>query len=301
MNRRDARRTSVVFSAILWTAGASALPNPAGDAIGAAADGIRQQSHVRAQALRDQAVWPAFEPRCSAEFESDPAAFLDSHSPDEIARACGLPTEGEYNELVQSHPGLRVHLAYNIRDGARDRFGRVIVSPEPNLAEYVARVAPKVLIKIDKSSQWMTVESPAGTKRYPVSTGDPKQRHAIETPVGCFVPDALHGRGYRALNGASAGAPMAYAIHFAGGAAIHATVPANYHLLGRRRASHGCVRTYLEHAREINETVATHGKRILSVPEGETVANDGGFATTVTAARPRPQRFDFANTLICVQ
>lgn len=90
---------------------------------------------------------------------------------------------------------------------------------------------------------------------------------------------------------------MPYAIHFDGGNAIHSTEPRFYHLLGKRRASHGCVRTYLEHAKEINELVWMHGRRFPTLSEMEP------GATAVTAAPPRARRqsFDYSNTLICVR
>jgi len=132
----------------------------------------------------------------------------------------------------------------------KDRMARIVAIAIAWLVWMQASADADLSVRIDKSSQTMTV-STDGVPRYvwPVSTG----RAGYGTPSGVFRPQRLERRWFsrRYYN-----SPMPHAIFFYHGFAIHGTH--DIHRLGGP-ASHGCVRLHPAHAARLFALVRQAG------------------------------------------
>jgi lipoprotein-anchoring transpeptidase ErfK/SrfK len=109
-----------------------------------------------------------------------------------------------------------------------------------------------VVVRIDKSSQRMTVSVDGSTRyNWPVSTG----RSGYGTPSGTFHPQSMARRYFSRKYYNS---PMPHAIFFYRGFAIHGTNDISR--LGGL-ASHGCVRLHPSHAAALFALVERDGPR----------------------------------------
>jgi len=115
----------------------------------------------------------------------------------------------------------------------------LLLSTLAAIACSTADAGASVLVRIDKSSQRMTV-SVAGRPAYswPVSTG----RGGFGTPAGRFRPQWMARSWFSTRY---YGSPMPHSIFFHKGYAIHGT---NYISRLGGPASHGCVRLHPAHA-----------------------------------------------------
>jgi lipoprotein-anchoring transpeptidase ErfK/SrfK len=125
-----------------------------------------------------------------------------------------------------------------------------------------SRAYAYVEIKIDLSSQTMTVHSGSGeTYVWPISSGKPGH----PTPRGVFRPRAMYVMVHSAKYD---NAPMPHSIFFYGQYAIHGT-----NAVGKlgRPASHGCVRISPAHAATLFAMVQRQGAeiRIVGSPSGD--------------------------------
>ena len=123
-----------------------------------------------------------------------------------------------------------------------------------------APAAAEVLVRIDKSSQRMSV-AVNGAQRYTwaISTG-----LGGGPPSGTFQPERLERKWFSRKYD---WAPMPHAIFFYHGFAIHGT---NHVSRLGRRASHGCVRLHPSHAATLFALVQSHGKSNTRIVIGET-------------------------------
>ena len=165
-----------------------------------------------------------------AEALADPGKFIDSHTPGEVSVAFGLP-------------GSR-YLISNAK----------------------ARLA-LVRIRVDLTTQRLTVEGPGVNKIFKISSGlAPK--YATPGSGKCFAPDFIEAMHYSSLYNK---APMPNSIFFNGNIAIHGT-EAEW-LLGKP-ASHGCIRLSKANAKSLYDVVKANGKSNASIcVEGTTPVN----------------------------
>lgn len=139
--------------------------------------------------------------------------------------------------------------------------------------------ASKILIKIDKAAQKMTV-SVDGEERYhwPVSTG----RAGYSTPSGTFTATSMNEIWYSKQWD---NAPMPHAIFFTrDGHAIHGTNEVRH--LGQP-ASHGCVRISPQNAATLFTLVADNGLKNTQVVLAGTAPGRGD--RTTSHSRPKPK------------
>ena len=165
-----------------------------------------------------------------AEALADPGKFIDSHTPGEVSVAFGLP-------------GSR-YLISNAK----------------------ARLA-LVRIRVDLTTQRLTVEGPGVNKIFRISSGlAPK--YATPGSGKCFAPDFIEAMHYSSLYNK---APMPNSIFYNGNIAIHGT-EAEW-LLGKP-ASHGCIRLSKANAKSLYDVVKANGKSNASIcVEGTTPVN----------------------------
>ncbi len=121
--------------------------------------------------------------------------------------------------------------------------------------------APLVVATVNRATQEMTVTVGAGddTQTYgpwKVSTA----RAPYKTPAGTYPAAWLSEHHWSK----EYHAPMPFAVFFNAGRAVHAATRGEYAKLGTP-ASHGCVRTSLEHAQIFFELVKTYGKENAAV------------------------------------
>lgn len=121
-------------------------------------------------------------------------------------------------------------------------------------------------IRVDLTSQTMTVSSDSGTYVWPVSSA----RRGYVTPRGVYKPYRLAKMHYSRKYDM---APMPHSIFFRGGYAIHGTNDARN--LGRP-ASHGCIRLSKANAAALHAMVQK---------EGATIAIDGTPRHTMIASK----------------
>ena len=166
-----------------------------------------------------------------AEAYADLDKFADERTPAELGLVFGLP-EG-------------------------DRF--VIPNAKAQLAA--------VRIRVDLTTQRLTVEGPEVNKIFKISSGlAPK--YGTPGSGKCFAPDFIEAMHYSSLYNK---APMPNSIFYNGNIAIHGT-EAEW-LLGKP-ASHGCIRLSKADAKTLYEVVKANGKSKASVcVEGKTPAN----------------------------
>jgi lipoprotein-anchoring transpeptidase ErfK/SrfK len=132
---------------------------------------------------------------------------------------------------------------------------------------------PELVIKIDKSSQRMTV----------LVEGDQRHVWAISTgleggpPTGTYRPERLHRKWFSRKYYWS---PMPHSIFFHEGYAIHGT---QYVSRLGRQASHGCVRLHPTNAATLFALVLEHGR------ENTRIVVEGS-APVIARAKPRPVR-----------
>ena len=163
-----------------------------------------------------------------AEAYADPDKFADERTPAELGLVFGLP-EG-------------------------DRF--VIPNAKAQLAV--------VRIRVDLTTQRLTVEGPGVNKVFKISSGlAPK--YGTPGSGKCFAPDFIEAMHYSSLYNK---APMPNSIFYNGNIAIHGT-EAEW-LLGKP-ASHGCIRLSKANAKSLYDVVKANGKSNASIcVEGKT-------------------------------
>ena len=146
-------------------------------------------------------------------------------------------------------PGIVIAVPKNI-----DRLSIYDVSPFPR---YVASTGEKTIYVSQKKLAWAAYD-PAGELLWwgPISSGIGKCNvlGGCKTPTGSFRVirkqdmDCVSTVFPRRANGENGGALMPYCMHFYMGYALHGS----YEVPGYR-ASHGCVRMFIEDARWLNE------------------------------------------------
>jgi lipoprotein-anchoring transpeptidase ErfK/SrfK len=154
--------------------------------------------------------------------EQDPVKVMDEGTPDEIARAFGMPTEAEADLVeIQNPQSLRQDAVYG----------------------------GEVAITVDIASQSLMAQYPGGSMSAAVSTA----RRGYYTKTGCFRRPSLELMHYSSKYENS---PMPHSMFYYGGFAIHGTYEQSR--LGRP-ASHGCVRVSLANATTLYSIVKTYG------------------------------------------
>jgi lipoprotein-anchoring transpeptidase ErfK/SrfK len=133
------------------------------------------------------------------------------------------------------------------------RLERIRIAKEIKRKKVAAlkRKRNKIVAKIDISQQKMKVYK--GGKlihKWKVSTG----KKGFSTPTGMFRPTMMEKMH---LSKQYNNAPMPYSVFFNGGIAIHGTK--SVRRLGRR-ASHGCVRVRIPHAKQLYALVQKSGR-----------------------------------------
>lgn len=165
-----------------------------------------------------------------AEALADPAKFIDSHTPGEVSLAFGLA--GGYRYVISK-----------------------------SKAQLAA-----VRIRVNLSTQRLTVEGPDVNKIFKISSGLPP-KYATPGSGKCFAPDFIEAMHYSSLYNK---APMPNSIFYNGNIAIHGT-EAEW-LLGKP-ASHGCIRLSKANAKTLYDVVKANGKSNASIcVEGKTPA-----------------------------
>ncbi|MFI4963315.1 MAG: L,D-transpeptidase [Legionellales bacterium] len=151
---------------------------------------------------------------------------------------------------ITLHPGMTIAVPKNI-----DRLTIYDVSPFPR---YIEPAGEKTIYISQKNLAWAAYD-PDGELLWwgPISSGIGKCPGVLggcSTPTGSFRIvrkqdiDCISTVFPRRANGESGGAVMPYCMHFFRGFALHGS----YDVPGYR-ASHGCVRMFIEDARWLNE------------------------------------------------
>jgi hypothetical protein len=158
---------------------------------------------------------------------------------------------------------------------------RLVAAAAAVILFYVSPAAASVLVRIDKSTQRMTVTvDGAPAYNWPVSTG----RAGFGTPNGTFRPQRLARTWFSRKYYNS---PMPHSIFYHGGYAIHGT---NYIRRLGGPASHGCVRLHPGNAATLFALVSRHGMantRIVVTGANSTqVASKRHARPRATARRP---------------
>lgn len=178
---------------------------------------------------------------------------------------------------ISLRPGMVIAVPKNI-----DRLTIYDVSPFPR---YIEPTGEKTIFVSQKKLAWGAYD-PDGELLWwgPISSGigQCNVKGGCGTPTGAFRIirkqdiDCVSTVFPRRANGESGGALMPYCMHFFRGYALHGS----YEVPGYR-ASHGCVRMFIEDARWLNEEFIdvpgdgmTGTRVVLDAPDNQTAAND---------------------------